>query len=260
MRERHKEQERGGMVVMFSLYTVGLMSIVAIAVNVYLIGNALIQQRNAAEYVAMAVLKVANDPAMPFAPACNANEAALLNCIFERATVAGQVSVGFSNDYYLPGNKLVVVPRDSACPELPGSGAGADGSGGDNNDDDDDGDEGDGNCVGPNCPGAGMNGRDFCWPRYKVADERFAEVVLGQYTPPTENSKGKFIAAELNDARDGKCNAIKLRFHLDEGTDVKVISPLISLFGRNIKLKLSSGAIAYRTGAGTIALAMDPYL
>jgi|GEM_PF-3832066 len=257
MRERHKEQECGGMVVMFSLYTVGLMSIVAIAVNVYLIGNALIQQRNAAEYVAMAVLKVANDPAIPFGPACNANEAALLNCIFERATVAGKVSIGFSNDYYLPGNKLVVVPRDSACPGLPGSGAGADGSGGDDDDDD----WGGGGCFrGLNCPGDGMNGRDFCWPRYKVVDERFAEVVLGQYTPPTENSKGKFIAAELNDARDGKWNAIKLRFHLDEGTDVKVIAPLVSLFGSNIKLKLSSGAIAYRTGAGTIALAMDPYL
>jgi hypothetical protein len=84
--------------------------------------------------------------------------------------------------------------------------------------------------------------------------------VIGKYTTPTESSAGKFVAAVASEALDKRYNAIKLRFHLDKSTDVRVIAPLISLFGRNLTLNFSSGAVAYRTESGTIALAMDPFL
>jgi hypothetical protein len=239
----HNSQS-GAVIVMFAMYTFVFVTIVALAVNVYLIGHNLMQQRNAVEYVGMAVLKIATQPAVPFPAACTQDELSLLNCILARAEVAGRVGVGGSQStFYLPSGMLQVKLREGGNPC--GNLGGAADAGGD------------GSNLGS---GGGASNDDFCWPSYQVVDEGVAELMMGTYSVANDGT-GSFAAAAANAVKAGSFNAVKLRFHFAPNADnTKMIAPLIGLFGGDLKLKFSSSAIAYRTPAGGIHLAIDPNL
>jgi hypothetical protein len=244
-----RRYQEGAVIVMFAVYTVALVGGIALAVNVYLIGNALIQQRTAVEYVAMSTLKIAKDPTVPFAVSCTQSDLALINCILERAEVAGRVAVGFSqSSFYLPPGALRMVDRGSDT--LSGGGCGSPTGEG----------AGEGLQPGADVFDDEMDDSDFCWPSYKVRDEAFAELVMGTYTDDSGSGHGSFYAARPGAVVAGNLNAIKLRFHLDQASDMKMLAPLISVFGDSIKLKFSSAAIAYVTPGGNIQLAIDPNL
>jgi hypothetical protein len=246
------------------MYTVVFVTIVALAVNVYLVGNALMQQRNAVEYVAMSVLKIAKEPAVPFdAGTCLQNELAYLNCVLRRAEVAGMVKVGNSdrNFYVVPGT-LKVIRRDpsknpccvsnpnfkSTCDKAPPPG-GPDQSGPDLPQDG-------GGGGGDDDTGSG----DFCWDSYQIENEQYAELVMGNYSQAPDG-KGSFSEAAENAVKAGTANAVKLRFHFNPtDANTKMLAPLIGLFGSGMKLQFSSSALAYRTPGGNIQLAIDPTL
>ncbi len=258
MSTRAQMYEKGAVIIMFTMYTFVFVTMVALAVNVYLIGNALMQQRNAVEYVGMAALKIANeqpcsgdDPGCPQCPK-NADELTYLNCVLARAEIAGKVRVGNSqNSFHLVPGKLRVKARDnnsnSCCKQSGGvfSGCGPRNPGDDGpngGDDDDDSDD------------------DFCWGFYQIVDEAYAELVMGVYSVDPEG-RGSFKDAQENEVKGGLSNAIKLRFHFDASAEnTKLIAPLVGLFGKNMRLKFSSSALAYRTPDGSIQLAIDPTL
>ncbi len=241
--------QNGAVVIMFSMYTVVFVALTGLAVNVYLIGNALLQQRNAVEYVAMAALKIAKDPSIPFPAMCTADELSLLNCILERAEVAGRVGVGGSqSSFFLPPGRLRLEERsndNSCCSAVTGGVDGCNGhDAGDSDDNDDDDDDDD----------------DFCWPAYQVTDESYAELSMGQFNPDN-SGRGSFSDALPNQVRAGNFNSIKLRFHFQASTEnTRMIAPLISLFGSSTFAVFSSSAIAYGTPSGGIHLAIDPDL
>lgn len=231
---------------MFTMYTIVFVTMIALAVNVYLIGNALLQQRNTVEYVAMSVLKVADDPVIPLPGACLQDELSYLNCVLKRAEVAGQVAIGGSNNnsFYLPSGKLQMKARgsDSSCCKGGGGRSGCNFDGGDNS---------------PTSGGGEDEKGNFCWPAYQIVDEGYAELMMGTYSV----EKGSFRAAEPNAVQGRNFNAIKLRFHFNPTNEnTKMIAPLIGLFGRNMQLRFSSSALAYRTPNGSIHLAIDPTL
>jgi hypothetical protein len=255
-------------IIMFTMYTVVFVTIVALAVNVYLIGNALMQQRNAVEYVAMSVLKVANEPAIPFdAATCLQNELAYLNCVLKRAEVAGMVKIGSSTEsfYVVPGS-LKVIPRSgekSCCTRDPNSLKPCDDDPGgpdDSGPDGSDGSGGSGGGGGEDDDDAHASDDDFCWDSYQIEQDEYAELVMGRYSVQADG-QGSFTDAATNEVKQGNFNAVKLRFHFnptDENT--KMIAPLIGIFGKDMKLKFSSSALAYRTPGGSIQLAIDPTL
>jgi hypothetical protein len=246
---------------MFALYTFVFMALIALAVNVFLIGNSILQQRNTVEYVAMAVVKIANDPAVDFSPECKESELALLNCIFARAEVAGRVAVGSSTgSYHLPAGILRVQSRGAgeSCCSSNGGGLSAC--------QETEHDIGGDGPSGPTGPSGATSSDDFCWPDYKVVQEAHADVVMGSYGFSQESGKWVFTPAAPGAVKSavldpqGALEAVKLRFHLAPTTDSKIIAPLIGILGQGMQLRFSSSAIAYRAPGGGIQLAVDPSL
>lgn len=153
--------------MIFTMYTIVFVTMIALAVNVYLIGTALLQQRSVAEYVAMAVLKLDQDRSS-FDPAqCLQTELSYLNCILQRAEVAGQVGIGGSSNFYLPAGQLrMQEPGSNDCGE-----------------------------------------DSFCWPLYQVVggDKACAKLVMGTYdntqgftaAGPNSVLNGSFNAVKL---------------------------------------------------------------
>jgi hypothetical protein len=60
--KRAAERQRGAVIVFSAIWLVAFFTFVALALNIYFLGTMLLQQRNAAEYVALAAVKLMTSP------------------------------------------------------------------------------------------------------------------------------------------------------------------------------------------------------
>ena len=214
-------RQRGAIIVFSSIWMVAFLAFVALAINVFFLGTTLLQQRNAAEYMALAAVKTLTAPASGGGCASFTNDLGKANCIIAKAEHAAAIpAIGASYSRLVEASEMLVASDGSspmACSSF-----------------------------------SPRTDRDFPWCGYRPAnnsDRGF--IVLGNFDTTT----GLFSPAVNGSV--GNATAAYVHLNLKNTSSAPLVAPFARLLGGSSNIKMASKAVAYRTG-DLILLAQDP--
>jgi hypothetical protein len=223
--QRTNSREQGAVIVLCTVWLVAFLTFIALGLNVYFLGAMLLQQRNGAEYIALAAVKLMTSP--PDNARCRnqLTPFARADCIADRAELAGAFSMlGASYSQLVQDGDL--RPRSGTCASC------------------------------PNPQPDPKTQSSFSWCGFLPPQSGRGYIILGSYSPTT----GSFTPAcpnELGSASMPTAAFVHLNLR-NNGTN-DLIMPFISFLGGSSGIAFSSRALAYQNG-NLILLAEDPML
>jgi hypothetical protein len=222
--------------VLCSIWIATFLLFTALAIDVFLIGTALLQQRNAADYLALGIVKIYLDPPPGVScdiPGCNSQTDPCISqkytCAINKAILATNVTmVGKQGPQFYDGD--LDIYYNSGDPSCVKRGLGQ---------------QGERECFND---GHGKEDDDgaLVWHGFDPVNVNKGEVVFGHIdVPVTANSH--FVP--VDDVNSGTVNAVFVKLRLQNTAASPMILPFMSLLAPPEMLQFSSSVIAYRDGS-----------
>jgi hypothetical protein len=199
---------------------VAFLTFVALAMNIFFLGTTLLQQRDVAEYMALAAVKIITAPASGGDCLSATNDLGKANCVISKAEYAAAVpALGTSYSRLVERSELA-VSSDGTAPT--------------------------------SCPSFDPRSTDtFPWCGYSASNTGRGYIVLGTFNATT----GLFSPAMNGTV--GSATAAYVRLNLKNTSSAPLIMPFARLLGGSTQVRMSSKAVAYKSG-NLILLAHDP--
>jgi len=212
--------QRGAIVVFSSIWMVAFLTFVALAINIFFLGTTLLQQRDVAEYMALAAVKILTAPASGGSCTVKTNDLARANCVVSKAEYAAAVpALGTSYSRLVERNEMSLSSNGTT----PASCSSFD----------------------------PRSNASFPWCGYTANASGRGYIVLGTY----DASTGQFSPAMNGTV--GSATAAYVHLNLKNTTSAPLIMPFARLLGGSAQVRMSSKAVAYKSG-NMILLAHDP--
>jgi hypothetical protein len=222
------KRQKGAVLVLSAVWLVAFFTFVALALNVFFLGAMMLQQRNAAEYVALAAVKLMTSP--PPNRRCQdlpSGYVGIARCITARSTTAAAVPMLGTANYSQALVRLALTPLGGTVSP----------------------------CTATSQPDP-QSRSDFSWIGFTQPSSGRGYMILGSYNPTTRT----FSPACPDDISSTSMpTAAFVHLNLRNSGSGDLAMPLITFLGGAAGISFSSRAIAYLDG-DLIVVARDPML